>query len=455
MTFVSFVVFSFGRPMTQTTIFALASAPGRGGVSVFRLSGPQAGAILVTLSGRPLPPARIATRIRLARDGEDIDDGLALYFPAPRSFTGEEVVELHVHGGRAVAAALSEALLDLGLKPAEPGEFSKRAFLNGKLDLTRAEAIADLVDAETSAQRRQALRQLDGGLARLAEGWRGDIIRALALMEAVIDFSDEGVPDGLVDTVAGLVDGLIADMERHLSEGRRGERLRDGIHIAILGAPNAGKSSLLNRLAGREAAIVSAMAGTTRDIIEIHLDLGGWPVVVADTAGLRDAAEDIEAEGIRRALAKAEAADLKLAVFDAGQWPELDGPTRSMVDGDALVVLNKMDLAGAGLPEKIDGRPVLAVSARTGEGLDPLLSALTAEVSRRFATGFAPALTRVRHRSAVEDCVAALRSFDPQAEIELAAEDLRLAAAVIGRITGRVEVDELLDVVFREFCIGK
>lgn len=441
--------------MTDRTIFALASAPGRGGVAVFRLSGPQAGATLVALSGRVPPPPRLATRIRLAHRGEDIDDGLALYFPAPRSFTGEEVVELHVHGGRAVAAALSEALLDLGLRPAEPGEFSKRAFLGGKLDLTRAEAIADLVDAETAAQRRQALRQLDGGLAHLAEGWRGQLIHALALMEAAIDFSDEGIPDGLVDIVAGLVHALIADLDSHLAMGSRGERLRDGIHIAILGAPNAGKSSLLNRLAGRDAAIVSATAGTTRDIIEIHLDLQGWPVVVADTAGLRHAAEDIEAEGIRRALAKAEAADLKLAVFDAGQGDDLDGPTLSMVDGDALVVLNKMDVAAGAVPEQIGGRPVLAVSARTGAGIDALLSVLAAEVSRRFATASAPALTRVRHRSAVEECLVALRHFDPQAEIELAAEDLRQAAAAIGRITGRVDVDDVLDVVFREFCIGK
>lgn len=453
MPFASFVVFSFGPFMIDHTIFALASAPGRGGVAVFRLSGPRAGEALMALTGRALPPARMAVRVRLTHGGEDIDDGLALYFPAPRSFTGEEVVELHVHGGRAVASALSEALVELGLRPAEPGEFSKRAFLGGKLDLTRAEAIADLVDAETSAQRRQALRQLDGGLARLADGWRTEIIRALALMEAVIDFSDEGVPDGLVDTVAGLVDTLIADMDRHLGEGRRGERLRDGIHIAILGAPNAGKSSLLNRLAGREAAIVSATAGTTRDIIEIHLDLQGWPVVVADTAGLRDAAEDIEAEGIRRALAKAETADLKLVVFDASQT-ELDGPTLSMVDGDALVVLNKVDLAGS-LSDQINGQKVLAVSARNGDGLDQLLAVLTEEVANRFATASAPALTRARHRSAVEECVALLRRFDPQAEIELAAEDLRQAAGAIGRITGRVEVDELLDVVFREFCIGK
>jgi tRNA modification GTPase len=441
--------------MSQPTIFALASAPGRGGVAVFRLSGPGAPKALRLLSGRDLPPPRKAVRVRLAHNGDDIDDGLALLFPAPASFTGEDVVELHVHGGRAVASALADALLALGLRPAEPGEFSKRAFLNGKLDLTRAEAIADLVDAETAAQRRQALRQLDGGLAALADGWRAELVRALALMEAVIDFSDEGVPDTLVAEVGQSVRRLCDDLRGHLAQGSRSERLRDGIHIAIVGAPNAGKSSLLNRLAGREAAIVSATAGTTRDIIEVHLDLHGWPVVLADTAGLREAAEEIEAEGIRRALARAEAADLKLAVFDAGHLPQWDAPTRSMVDGDAVVVLNKADVVAGALPTELDGHSVVAVSARTGDGLDALLAVLEAEVARRFAVTAAPALTRARHRAAVEECVAALSRFDPDAEIELAAEDLRLAVAAIGRITGRVDVDELLDVVFREFCIGK
>lgn len=441
--------------MSDRTIFALASAPGRGGVALFRLSGPHASEALRALTGRELPPPRRAVRVRLSHVGELIDDGLVLLFPAPHSFTGEDVVELHVHGGRAVATALSEALVALGLLPAEPGEFSKRAFLNGKLDLTRAEAIADLVDAETAAQRRQALCQLDGGLAALADGWRTALVRALALMEAVIDFSDEGVPDSLVGEVAAAVATLSADMRGHLTQGRRSERLRDGIHIAILGAPNAGKSSLLNRLAGREAAIVSATAGTTRDIIEVHLDLHGWPVVLADTAGLRDAAEDIEAEGIRRALARAESADLKLTVFDASLLPQWDGPTRSMVDGDAVVVLNKGDVAAGPLPIQLDGQPVLSLSARSGDGIDRLLTVLEAAVAARYAVAAAPALTRSRHRVAVEDCLAALSRFDPWAEVELAAEDLRLAAAAIGRITGRVDVDELLDVVFREFCIGK
>lgn len=435
--------------MSEETIFALASAPGRGGVAVFRLSGPASFAVLRDLTGIA-PPPRQATRVRVRHGGDDIDDGLALAFPAPKSFTGEDVVELHLHGGRAVASALSEALLCHGLRPAEAGEFSRRAFLNGKLDLTRAEAIADLVDAETAAQRRQALRQLDGGLSNLVEAWRETLVRALALTEAMIDFSDEGIGDELAEQVLDLINGLIADMRAKKVEGQRRERLRDGIHIAILGAPNAGKSSLMNRIAGREVAIVSAKAGTTRDVIETHLDLDGWPVVLADTAGLREAAEDIEAEGIARALRRAEAADLKLLVFDATLWPGMDTATRALMDDDAIVVFNKGDLANP-----VDFCGAVMVSARTGEGLDALFARLETEVAERFAVTAEPALTRARHRAAVDECLEALAGFDIAKPVELAAEDLRQAARSLGRITGRVDVEELLDVVFREFCIGK
>jgi len=434
------------------TIYALASGAGRAGIAVYRLSGPQAGAALVALSGRSLPPPRQAMRVKLAdRAGEAIDDGLALWFPAPSSFTGEDVVELQLHGGRAVAAALGEALVELGLRPAEAGEFSKRAVLAGKLDFTRAEAVADLIDAETAAQRRQALRQMGGALEALVEGWRAKLVRALALVEAVIDFADEGVGEVELERAAARIADLAGEMAASLADRRRGERLRDGFHVAILGAPNAGKSSLLNRLAGREAAIVSATAGTTRDIIEIHLDLGGWPVVVADTAGLRDSACAIEAEGVRRALARAEAADLKLALFESGT---IDPATRDLIDGDTLVVVNKADLAGA-VPAEVAGRPALAVSALTGLGLDQLLAALEAEVAARLDGGGAAPLTRQRHRAAVSECLAALGRFAAAPEVELAAEDLRLAARALGRITGRIDVEELLDVVFRDFCIGK
>lgn len=438
------------------TIYALASASGRAGVAVWRLSGALAGQAFVALTGRDRPEPRKAQRARIRdKAGEVIDDGLVLWFPAPHSFTGEDVAELHLHGGRAVAAALTARLGELGLRPAEPGEFSRRAFLNGKLDLTRAEAIADLVDAETAAQRRQALRQLDGGLAGLVEEWRAGLIHAMAHLEAVIDFADEDIPDSLLDQSVAEVRSLKSEMEGHLDERRSGERLRDGIHIAILGAPNAGKSSLLNRLAGRDAAIVSAQAGTTRDVIEVHLDLFGWPVIVADTAGLRESECEIESEGVRRAEARAAGADLRLCVFDGSLYPDLDAATLEMIDDATLVVLNKRDLMAAEVPAAIAGRPVLALSAKEGEGVDELVAVLAEVVEGRFAVGSAPVLTRERHRVAVAEAVAAMGRFDPAMGAEMAAEDLRLAARALGRITGRVDVDEILDVIFREFCIGK
>ena len=441
--------------MTQT-IFALASGAGRAGVAVYRLSGPMAGAAVSTLMRRDLPPPRRAVRARLHHPaGELIDDGLVLWFPAPASFTGEDVAEFHLHGGRAVAVALAEALVDLGLRPAEPGEFSRRAFLNDKMDLTRAEAIADLVAAETAAQRRQALRQMDGALAGLVEEWRRKMVAILGHLEAVIDFADEGIPDSLLMRVADEIAELIAALDHHRDDHHRGERLRDGFHIAIVGAPNAGKSSLLNRLARRDAAIVSAEAGTTRDVVEVHLDLGGWPVVVADTAGLRDAEGAIEAEGVRRARARAEAADLKLAVFDATLAPVLDSATVEMIDDATLVVMNKSDLAADAAPDWIIGRPVIAVSAQTGIGLERLEEAMTAMVERGLGEGGAPVLTRSRHRAAVDEAAASLRRVDVAGGVEWAAEDVRLAARALGRITGRIEVDDVLDVIFREFCIGK
>ncbi|UEM21008.1 tRNA uridine-5-carboxymethylaminomethyl(34) synthesis GTPase MnmE [Skermanella mucosa] len=439
------------------TIFAPATAPGRGGVAIVRVSGPRAGVALTILTARPLPAPRTATVVRLAdpRSGEFLDQGVVLWFPGPRSFTGEDVAEFHVHGGRAVVAGLIDSLSALqDFRIAEPGEFSRRGFENGKFDLTAAEAIADLVDAETSAQRRQALRQMEGELGRLYEDWRRRLTHALAHLEADIDFPDEDLPEGVSDQVRPVLESLITGLRAHLDDKRRGERLRDGIHIAILGAPNAGKSSLLNALARREAAIVSERAGTTRDVVEVHLDLGGYPVVLADTAGLREAADEIESEGIRRALARAAQADLKLAVFDATSLPDLDAQTLEIVDEDTLVVLNKSDRVAS--PEMtVGGRATLAVSAVTGSGLAELLEKLTAGVARRFEAPGVPALTRARHRSALEECVASLERALSAPLPELAAEDVRIAIRALGRITGRVDVEDLLDVIFRDFCIGK
>lgn len=438
----------------KDTIFALASGAGRAGIAVLRISGPAAAQALTNLARRPLPEPRRATRVCLRDAGDELlDDGLALWFPGPASFTGEDVVELHVHGGRAVIGAVSDALVAVGLRPAEPGEFSRRAFHHGKLDLTRAEAIADLVDAETAAQRRQALRQMEGGLAALYDAWRDEMLKALAWFEAAIDFADEDLPPQVLDEAWARLRRLEATIAAHLAEAPRGERLREGLHVAIIGAPNVGKSSLLNRLARREAAIVSATAGTTRDIVEVHLDLGGYPVVIADTAGLRESADDIETEGIRRARQRAEAADLVIQVVDARQ-PDMDVESAGSYER-YLLVLNKADLVpGLTVPMRA-GRPALVVSATTGQGLEALEAAVAEQATALMGEGAAPVPTRARHRAALGECLEALRRAPTAPQVDMAAEDVRLAARALGRITGRVDVEDLLDVIFRDFCIGK
>ncbi len=441
------------------TIFALSSGAGRAGVAVIRLSGPAAGPALKALCGRRrLPPARRVTRARL-RDpasGEALDDAVVVWLPGPRNFTGEDVAELHLHGGPAVIAGVLEALAArAGLRLAEPGEFTRRRFEAGKLDLTQAEAIADLVAAETEAQRRLALRQMGGELGRLYDRWRQTLIQLLAELEAEIDFSDQDLPEDLAARVQPALGALVAEIEAHLADGHRGERIRDGIHVAILGPPNAGKSSLLNRLARRDAAIVAATAGTTRDVIEVRLDLGGYPVVLADTAGLREAGDAVEVEGVRRALGRAEAADLKLVVLDAETGAALDPATAAILDDACMMLGNKIDLRPAPATVGAPARPVYALSVKTGEGVEGLLSALEREVAARYCAGAAPALTQVRHRTALQEAARALaRSMDAGLP-ELKAEDLRLAARALGRITGRVDVEDILDVIFRDFCIGK
>ncbi|MEN3975335.1 tRNA uridine-5-carboxymethylaminomethyl(34) synthesis GTPase MnmE [Emcibacter sp. SYSU 3D8] len=433
----------------MTTIYALASAKGRAGVAVMRLSGEDSGIALASLSGRDVPPPRQAALRSFVdpHSGMTIDRGLAIWFPGPASFTGEDVAELHLHGGPSVIAAMAAALDRLGLLPAEPGEFSRRAFEHGKLDLTEAEGIADLVNAETEAQRLQALRQMDGALGAVYEGWRGDLIRALAFLEADLDFPDEDLPGGLAARVMPDLQRLSAEIRNHLADERRGEALRDGFQIVITGAPNVGKSSLLNALARRDVAIVSEIAGTTRDIIEVRLDLGGYPVTLVDTAGLRDSDDIIEQEGVRRARARAQNADLRLQLHEAGGALGLGEP-------DDLIVINKVDIA------RPSDRPgAFLISVRTGEGIDALLAAIEDRVVGMMGLRDVPSLTRARHRRALEAaaghldraCAAVAGMLEP----ELVAEDVRLAARALGRITGRVDVEDLLDVVFGEFCIGK
>jgi tRNA modification GTPase len=406
---------------------------------------------LAALAGA-LPSSRQARHRRLhdPDSGAAIDDAIVLWFPAPRSVTGEDVAELQVHGSRAVLAALVDALSRLGLRLAEPGEFTRRAFFNDKLDLLQAEAIADLAAAETEAQRRQALHQLDGRLGALYRGWAARLLRLLAHLEAAIDFPDEDLPPAIERQVAADSTALAAEIAAHLADRHRGERLRDGIAIAILGPPNAGKSSLLNALAQREAAITSPIAGTTRDVIEVAIDLAGYPVLLADTAGLRESADIVEQEGLRRALARAEAAELRLFVFDAAR-PEDAAGAAAWPGAETLLVANKIDLAPdrTALPAG-----ALAISALTGDGVPALIDAL----ARRLAADYdlaAPLLTRARHREALEAAREALNRSLAAPLPELRAEDLRLAWRSLGRITGQADVEDLLDVIFADFCIGK
>lgn len=449
---------------SNDTIFALSTPPGRSGVAVLRLSGPAAGHALEALSGTPPPEPRKASLRSLCdpESGTAIDRGLVLWFPGPASFTGEDLAELHLHGGPAVVAAAVTALQALdGLRPAEAGEFTRRAFDAGKLDLTQVEGLADLIAAETEAQRRQALRQMDGGLSLLYGAWAERLTRILAQLEAYLDFPDEDLPESLEAAVDNDILGLCDEIGQHLVGNRVGERLRSGIEIAILGPPNAGKSSLLNVLAARDAAIVAETAGTTRDVVEVQLDLGGFPVTLADTAGLRaldesDAQSEIEREGIRRAKGRAERADLQLGVFDLRAWPALDAATLEVLGPAAMIVLNKADLAPPPGVGELDGREVFVLSAKTGAGVGDFLAALEVRVTDELSAALtAPSLTRARHRQALEDCRAALSRAREAALPELEAEDLRVALRALGRITGRVDVEDLLDVIFREFCIGK
>ncbi len=456
---------------TTDTICAPASGSGKAGIAVFRVSGPNALGVLQRLTGRAAFEPRRVYRAEFSdpASGEVVDDGLALYFSAPNSFTGEDVAEIHVHGGRAVAAGMLSAVMAVGgaaggARLAEPGEFTRRAFMNGKMDLTAAEALADLVDAETTAQRRQARRQLSGALGDLCLDWRARLVRAIAWFEAEIDFSDEDLPVGLPARTAAEIDAIRSEIDSRLADRQAGERIRDGLRVAIVGPPNAGKSTLLNGLAGRDAAIVSETAGTTRDVIEVHLDLGGYAVILADTAGIRapgDApGEAIEAEGVRRAARTAVEADVRLVVLDGAAWPEVPTDVTGRAGPDDMVVLNKCDLIGSGL---IHGDPAggeldpppLPVSALNGDGMDMVVAELTRRVSRLSGVGEAPVVTRARHRAALEQCAEALTRFDPDNSSELAAEDLRLAARSLGQIIGEIDVEDILDVIFRDFCIGK
>jgi tRNA modification GTPase len=442
--------------VSEDTIFALSSGRLPAAIAVVRISGINARVGLETF-GVKLPEPRRATRAQLIDPDsrETLDDALALWFPGPKSETGEDTVELHLHGGRAVLAKVFAVLGALTrFRPAEAGEFTKRAVLNGKMDLANAEGLGDLVSAETEAQRRQAMNQYQGALSKKVEAWREQLIGAMALIEANLDFSDEAdVPEDLMAPAAKATRGMLSEIEAALADARRGERLREGFSVAIAGAPNAGKSTLLNVLAERDVAIVSDIPGTTRDVIEVALDLNGVPVVLIDTAGIRETNDPVEQEGVRRAMARAEAADLVLLLEPVG-GASICLPTRP--HQTLWRIKTKSDLLDSDSKRSLSQKDSLAVSAKTGVGIDELLRRLSKE-----AEGFAgePALVtrerqRVALREAAERIASALTLTKPGQE-ELFAEELRLAARSLGRITGRVDVEDVLDKVFSSFCIGK
>ena len=431
------------------TIYALASGLGTAGVAVIRVSGPKVLTVLEKLCTLKNPKPNYAYFRSIKSGDKTLDKGLILYFKAPHSFTGEDVAELQVHGGRGVIQAIMQALSEIsGLRPAERGEYSRRSVINGKMDLTEAEGLLDLVHAETEEQRKQALAQLDGNLGQLYESWRKQLVHHLAYAEAFIDFPEEEIPPEKEQEINHDIADLIKKISLHLSDNRRGERLREGFQIAILGVPNVGKSSLINALTKREVAIVSQTAGTTRDIVEAHLDVAGFPVILADTAGLRESNEEIEAEGIRRAVKRAESADLILDIQNAADYPKVKKLPKALDKKRVITLWNKSDLL-----KKKPAKNEHFISAKTGAGITALWDEIKDILMDSFAGG--AAITRERYRVALTECVAHLQNALSAPELELKTEDLRLAARSLGRITGRIDVDELLDVIFRDFCIGK
>ncbi|CAI3939932.1 tRNA U34 5-carboxymethylaminomethyl modifying GTPase MnmE/TrmE (MnmE) [Commensalibacter communis] len=436
---------------SQSTIFALATASGRAAVAIMRISGPLTFSILEKLC-QTVPKVRQASVRQLWRRGDQdelLDQALVIWFKGPNSYTGEDSAELHLHAGPAVIDAVADALVYYGARPAQAGEFSKRAFLNGKVDLLQAEGISDLVEAETQAQRRQALEQTEGGLSIVYQGWAQKLREVLAFQEALIDFPDEDLPEEVEENLKNTINNLHQEMKSHLNDAGRGERLRRGLVFAILGAPNAGKSSLLNLLADRDAAIVTEQAGTTRDAIEVRVVLGDVPVTLVDTAGLRETQDLIEAEGIKRAQKIGREADCVLCLTDASV--DVSEPE---VECD-FWVRTKKDLNVSRETLKRNDNKNLYISVKTGEGIAHLKQVLAEKAKFLTARQGPPPLTRVRHRLGIEECVQHLEEAQRLDWPELRGEELRLAMQSLGRLTGTIGVEDLLDTIFSQFCIGK
>lgn len=445
------------------TIYALASAHGRAGVAVVRISGDTADAVANTVTenvvGTFAPRVLSMVHITHPHDNSSIDHAMAVRFVPPHSFTGEAVVELHCHGSRAVLQALFCALDTAGARLAYPGEFSKRAFANGKMDLTEAEGLIDLINAETAMQLQHAQSQSRGVMRHTYTRWVDTILPLLAHYEAYIDFPDEDIPDTVAQDAFAKIDALVSDMEYHLQSAGVSERIRNGIQVAVIGRPNAGKSSLVNILTKRDVAIVSPTAGTTRDVIEVSLDIGGYPVRMFDTAGLRHTCDHVESQGIKRATQTANTADILVLVMDGTQTIVNDmSITEHLADiqnphAPVVVLANKSEKIGFNTPKM--RKNVFCVSIVKNDGIDAFMAYLQGVISERFSTVSDPIITRHRHRVALGDCVAYLKRAKSAPVVELTAEDLRLAVRALGRITGQVDVEDILDIVFQDFCIGK
>lgn len=442
--------------MNAQTIYALSTTFGKSGVAVIRVSGQEVLTVIKTMTDidtlKIIPRNAYFTKLK-NKEGLILDKALVLYFKAPCSFTGEDIVEFHIHGSKAVIQSVLETLSSFdNIRLAEPGEFSKRAFYNNKMDLTEAEGLADLIDAETKEQQKYALRQMEGELKNLYESWREELLSVLAHIEAYIDFPDEELPKDIIDNLQNTVFKIKDEITNHLDSGNIGERLREGFRVVILGEPNSGKSSLLNAIAKREAVIVSDIEGTTRDAIDIHLDINGYPVIFTDTAGLRNTDELIEQKGIEIAYEKAKEADIVICLFDGlkNVPQEFEKITKNKIfvanKIDKLDDLKKMDLQNKGY---------LLISAKYNKGIDILLHNISDKIKDNFSSASSALITRQRYREALKNTVVYLDEFNFDKEIELSAEDIRLASREIGKITGRIEVDEILDKIFGSFCIGK
>lgn len=447
--------------MDNKTIYALSTVYGKSGVAVIRVSGSRAKEVIERMTDIEtvyLKPRYVYfTRIKDIVSQETLDRAIVIYFKGPQSFSGEDIVEIQCHGSRAVLSSVINSLSKMeDFRLAEPGEFSRRAFYNNKMDLTEAEGLADLIDAETSEQQKYAIRQMEGGLKDLYEGWREDLLKVYAYMEAYIDFPEEEIPESIKESNLNTVFKLIKVIDEHLSNSKHGERLREGFRVVIAGPANAGKSSLINAIVKRNAVIVSDIAGTTRDAIDINLDIKGYPVIFTDTAGIRSSEDAIEKQGIEIAFDKIREADLVLGLFDASSDnPDIFNEIKKESKNKLIYIANKSDKLTFEQCSELKNEGCLLISAKYNRGIEELMDYIAEYIGKNFTSGSNLLITRQRYREALEECVANLRRFNFDKEIELAAEDIRLASRALGKITGRIEVDEILDKIFGSFCIGK